>query len=48
MYYRSVMRRQQAQVLFRVDEVKRSIFYYMPLGFGFLTVVLHIFPRGAF
>jgi hypothetical protein len=46
--YRSVMRRQQVQALFRADEVMQSILYYMPLGFGFLTVVLHIFPRGPF
>jgi hypothetical protein len=48
MYYRSVMRRQQVQVLFRVDEVVQNILYYMPLGFGVLTVVIHIFPRGTF
>jgi hypothetical protein len=48
MRYRSVMQRQQAQALFRVDEVVQSILYYMPLGFGVLTVVIHIFPRGTF
>jgi hypothetical protein len=42
------MRRQQVQALFRADEVMQNILYYMPLGFGFLTVVLHIFPRGTF
>jgi hypothetical protein len=48
MHYRSVMRRQRVQVLCQVDEVVQNILYYMPLGFGVLTVVLHIFPRGTF
>ena len=48
MYYKSIMRRHQARALIRVDEVKQSILCYMPLGFGFLTLVLHIFPRGTF
>lgn len=48
MYYKSIMRRHQARALIRVDEVKQSILCYMPLGFGFLMVVLHIFPRGNF
>ena len=48
MYYRSVMQRQQVRALCRVDEFVQNILCYMPLGFGFLVVVLHIFPRGAF
>ena len=48
MYYRFVTRRQQVRALCRVDEFVQNILFYMPLGFGFLVVVLHIFPRGTF
>jgi len=36
----------QAQV--RFDEIEQAVSYWFPVGFAFIALILHIFPKMTF
>jgi hypothetical protein len=39
---------QAVQVQARFDEFAQAVLYWFPAGFGFVGLILHIFPKTAF
>lgn len=45
---RNSMRHQAVQAQARFDEIEQAVLYWFPVGFGFIGLVLHIFPKIVF
>ncbi len=45
---RRLMRHQAVQAQARFDDIGQALLYWFPAGFGFVGLILHIFPKMAF
>ena len=45
---RKCMRQQVLQAQAQLDETGQAFLYWFPAGFGFIGLILHIFPKMAF
>jgi hypothetical protein len=42
---RSYYREHSAQAQIRIELIREAVMYWFPLGFAFIGLVLHIFPK---
>ena len=42
------MRHQAVQAQARFDDIGQALLYWFPAGFGFIGLILHIFPKMEF
>jgi hypothetical protein len=45
---RRSMHHQVVQAQARFDEIEQAVLYWFPAGFGFIGLILHIFPKMTF
>ena len=45
---RKSMRHQAVQAQARIDDIGQAVLYWFPAGFGFIGLIMHIFPKITF
>jgi hypothetical protein len=45
---RKCMRQQVLQAQAQLDVTGQAVLYWFPIGFGFIELILHIFPKMTF
>lgn len=45
---RNYIRQQIIQAQLQAEEIQEAIMYWFPVGFAFIGLILHIFPKMAF
>jgi len=45
---RRSLQHQAVQAQARFDEMGQAVLYWFPVGFGFIGLILHIFPKMVF